>query len=57
VAAGAPAGGGQRGAGGGGQRGGGGPTVDPGAYKVTLTVDGKDVATKRIVISLDPMFK
>jgi hypothetical protein len=31
--------------------------VEPGAYKVTLTVDGKDVATKRIVISPDPMFK
>ena len=39
------------------QRGGGGATVEPGAYKVTLTVDGKDVATKRIVISPDPMFK
>jgi hypothetical protein len=24
---------------------------------VTLTVDGKDVTTKRIVISPDPMFK
>ncbi len=57
IAAGAPAGGGQRGAGGGGMRGGGGATVEPGAYKVTLTVDGKDVATKRIVISPDPMFK
>ena len=57
VAAGAPAGGGQRGAGGGGQRGGGGAAVEPGAYKVTLTVDGKEVATKRIVVSPDPMFK
>jgi hypothetical protein len=58
VAAGAPAGGGQRGAGGGGgQRGGGGPTVEPGAYKVTLAVDGKEVATKRMVINPDPMFK
>jgi photosystem II stability/assembly factor-like uncharacterized protein len=57
VAAGAPAGGGQRGAGGGGQRGGGGNVVEPGAYKVTLTVDGKDVATKRMVVSPDPMFK
>ena len=30
------------------QRGGGGAMVDAGVYKVTLTVDGKDVATKRI---------
>jgi photosystem II stability/assembly factor-like uncharacterized protein len=59
VAAGAPAGGAQRGGGGGGGggRGGGGATVEPNAYKVTLTVDGKDVATKRIVISPDPMFR
>jgi hypothetical protein len=36
---------------------GGGATIEPGAYKVTLTVDGKEVATKRMVISADPMFK
>jgi photosystem II stability/assembly factor-like uncharacterized protein len=59
VAAGAPAGGGQRGAGGGGggQRGFGGNQVDAGAYKVTLTVDGKEVATKRLTVQPDPMFK
>jgi photosystem II stability/assembly factor-like uncharacterized protein len=59
VAAGAPAGGGQRGAGGGGggQRGGGANMVDAGVYKVTLTVDGKDVATKRLSVQPDPMFK
>jgi uncharacterized membrane protein YgcG len=58
--------GGQRGAGGGppagggggGMRGGGGGTpVDLGVYKVTLTVDGKDVATKRLTVAPDPMFK
>jgi photosystem II stability/assembly factor-like uncharacterized protein len=31
--------------------------VDPGVYKVTLTVDGKDVATKKMTVSPDPMFK
>ncbi len=31
--------------------------VDPGTYKVTLTVDGKDVATKRLTVSPDPLFK
>jgi photosystem II stability/assembly factor-like uncharacterized protein len=58
------AGGGQRGAGGpggggggGGQRGGGGNTVPAGIYKVTLTVDGKEVATKRLTVLPDPMFK
>ncbi|MCX6561874.1 MAG: hypothetical protein NTZ26_15365 [Candidatus Aminicenantes bacterium] len=49
--AGAPAGGG-----GGGQRG-GGLRADNGAYKVTLTVDGKEVATKKLVILPDPAFK
>ncbi len=48
-------GGGQRGGGGG--RGGGANMVDPGVYKVTLTVDGKDVATKKLTVSPDPMFK
>ena len=48
----------QRGGGGGGGRGGfGGNTVDPGVYKVTLTVDGKEVATKKLTVSPDPMFK
>jgi photosystem II stability/assembly factor-like uncharacterized protein len=58
-------GGGQRGGpggppaggGGGGQRGFGGATVDTGVYKVTLTVDGKEVATKRLTVQPDPMFK
>ncbi len=31
--------------------------ADPGTYKVTLNVDGKDVATKKIVVSLDPLLK
>jgi photosystem II stability/assembly factor-like uncharacterized protein len=49
-------GGGMRGGGGGG-RGFGGNMVEPGVYKVTLTVDGKDVATKKLTVSPDPMFK
>jgi len=59
IAAGAPAaGGGRGGGGGGGGRGGfGGNTVEPGVYKVTLTVDGKDVATKKMTVSPDPLFK
>jgi photosystem II stability/assembly factor-like uncharacterized protein len=48
------------------QRGAGGPggfrrgrmnMVDNGVYKVTLNVDGKDVETKTVKISPDPMFK
>jgi photosystem II stability/assembly factor-like uncharacterized protein len=31
--------------------------VDAGVYKVTLTVDGKEMATKRLTVSPDPMFK
>ena len=31
--------------------------VDNGVYKVTLNVDGKDVATKTVKVSPDPMFK
>lgn len=31
--------------------------VDNGAYKVTLNVDGKDIATKTIKVSPDPLFK
>jgi hypothetical protein len=31
--------------------------VDPGVYKVTLTVDGKEVATKKVTVSPDPLFK
>jgi hypothetical protein len=42
---------------GGGGRGGAAPQLEPGVYKVTLTVDGKDVATKRLMASPDPMFK
>ena len=48
VAAGAPAAGG---------RGGGGMMVDAGVYKVTFTVDGKEVATKKMTVSPDPLFK
>jgi hypothetical protein len=33
------------------------PQVDPGVYKVTLTVDGKDVETKKMTVSPDPLFK
>jgi len=46
----APAGGGGRGGRGGGQ-------VDAGVFKVTLTVDGKEVETKRLTVSPDPLFK
>jgi len=49
-AAGAPAAGGGRG-------GRGGFQVDPGVFKVTLTVDGKEVETKRLTISPDPLFR
>ncbi len=42
---------------GGGGRGGRGNLVDPGVYKVTLTVDGKEIATKKMTIAPDPMFK
>jgi photosystem II stability/assembly factor-like uncharacterized protein len=50
--------GGARGGGGGGGRGGfGGAGVENGVYKVTLTVDGKDVETKKMTILPDPMFK
>jgi photosystem II stability/assembly factor-like uncharacterized protein len=45
-------------AGGPGGRGGrGAQQVEPGVYKVTLTVDGKEVATKRMTVSPDPLFK
>jgi len=50
------AGAGQRG-GGGGRGGGRGTQVDNGTYKVTLNVDGKDIETKKIVVSPDPLFK
>jgi hypothetical protein len=43
--------------GGGGMRGGRMNQVDNGLYKVTLNVDGKDVATKTVKISPDPLFK
>ncbi len=45
------------GGGGGGMRGFAANLVDAGVYKVTLTVDGKEVATKRLTVSPDPMFK
>jgi photosystem II stability/assembly factor-like uncharacterized protein len=44
-------------AGAGGRGGRGGMQVDPGVFKVTLTVDGKEVDTKRLTVSPDPMFK
>jgi photosystem II stability/assembly factor-like uncharacterized protein len=46
-------------AGGGGGRGGfaGRNLMDPGVYKVTLTVDGKEIATKKLTVLPDPMFK
>jgi hypothetical protein len=36
---------------------GGGSQVDPGVFKVTLTVDGKEVETRRLTVSPDPLFK
>jgi hypothetical protein len=47
------------GAGGGGGRGGFGARlqVDAGVYKVTLSVDGKEIATKRLTVLPDPQFK
>ena len=57
--AGGAAGGGGRGGGGGGGggRGGSGGGVESGVYKVTLTVDGKDIDTKKMTILPDPLFK
>jgi photosystem II stability/assembly factor-like uncharacterized protein len=49
---------GQMGGFGGGGRGGrGAAQVDSGIYKVTLNVDGKDVETKKLTVSPDPLFK
>jgi len=48
--------GGQRG-GGGGQRGGMGGRAEAGVYKVTLNVDGKDIETKKLTVSPDPLTK
>jgi len=46
------------GIGGGGGRGGrGAAQVDSGIYKVTLNVDGKDIETKKLTVSPDPLFK
>ncbi len=45
------------GGGGGGGRGGRGNQVENGVYKVTLTVDGKEVETKKMTLLPDPMFK
>jgi hypothetical protein len=36
---------------------GGANMVDAGVYKVTLTVDGKEVATKKMMVVPDPLFK
>jgi len=44
-------------AGGGGRGGRGGLQVDPGVFKVTLTVDGKEVETKKLTIRPDPLFR
>ena len=38
-------------------RGRGANLVDYGLYKVTLNVDGKDIATKKVRVSPDPLFK
>ncbi len=53
---GAPAGGGQGGGGGGGFGGGGnnGPYVLPGAYKATLSVNGRDAQTIDVTVKGDP---
>jgi photosystem II stability/assembly factor-like uncharacterized protein len=42
---------------GGGGRGGRGNQAEYGTYKVTLNVDGKDIATKTLKLSPDPLFK
>jgi hypothetical protein len=42
---------------GGGRGGRGGLQVDPGVFKVTLTVDGKEVETKRLTVRPDPLFR
>ncbi len=60
TAAQAGAGGGRGGFGGGGGGGGGrggfgGGQVDNGVYKVTLTIDGKDVETKKMTVLPDPV--
>ena len=36
---------------------GSGGQVDNGVYKITLTVDGKDVETKKMNVLPDPLFK
>jgi photosystem II stability/assembly factor-like uncharacterized protein len=48
---------GQMGGSGGGGRGGRAAQVDSGVYKVTLNVDGKDIETKKLTVSPDPLFK
>ena len=40
---------------GGGGRFGRGFQVDPGTYKAVLTIDGKDVETKNLVVKPDPL--
>jgi hypothetical protein len=53
----APQGGGGRGFGGGGGRGGGGGGIQPGPYKVTLTVNGKDAGSQTFKVLEDVWFK
>jgi len=48
---------GQQPAAGGMRRGRGANLVDYGLYNVTLNVDGKDIATKKVKVSPDPLFK
>jgi len=43
--------------GGPGGRGRGGPRLENGIYKVTLSVDGKEIETKKVTVSPDPLFK
>ncbi|MGE5357803.1 MAG: WD40/YVTN/BNR-like repeat-containing protein, partial [Bacteroidales bacterium] len=38
-------------------RGRGANQVDPGVYKVTLSVDGKEIATKKMTVAPDPLFR
>jgi hypothetical protein len=53
----AAAGGGRGGAGGAGARFGRASMLDPGIYRVTLSVDDKEVATHKLAIQPDPLFK
>ena len=35
----------------------GGNLIEPGVFKVTLLVDGKEVETKKLTVSPDPLFR